>query len=106
LLGDIVGVARLAGRLGSTEADARLRAVEAIGAIGGPEAVDALIGVLPDPDERIRLRSTQLLAALGDPRGAQAIAEAVLNDPVAEVVAGAEEALTRLGGRSGDPQVA
>ena len=104
LLRDIVGVGRLAGRLGSTEADGRLRAVEAIGAIGGPEAVDALVGVLSDPDERIRLRSTQLLAALGDPRGARAIADAVLNDPVPDIVAAAEEALTRLGVRSGDAQ--
>jgi HEAT repeat protein len=105
LLGEVVGVARLAERLGSTEADARLRAVEAIGAIGGPDAVGPLIGVLSDPDERIRLRATQLLAALGDPRGADAIVEAVLNDPVPEVVAAAEEALYRLGVRSGDPQI-
>ena len=106
LLGDIVGVDRLAGRLGSTEADTRLRAVEGIGAIGGPEAIDALIGVLSDPDERIRLRATRFLAALGDPRGAQAIVDAALNDPVPEIVAAAEEALIRLGVRSGDPQVA
>jgi HEAT repeat protein len=105
LLRDVVGVARLAERLGSTEAEARLRAVEAIGAIGGPEAVDALIGVLSDPDERIRLRSTQLLATLGDPRGADAIVAAVLNDPVPEVVAAAEGALYRLGARSGEPQI-
>jgi HEAT repeat protein len=106
LLREIVGVARLAGRLGSTEADARLRAVEAIGAIGGPDAVDALIGVLSDPDERIRLRSTQFLAALGDPRGGQAIVEAVVHEPVPEVVAAAQEALSRLGVDSSDPRVA
>jgi len=105
LLGEVVGVARLAERLGSTEADARLRAVEAIGAIGGPDAVGPLIGVLSDPDERIRLRATQLLATLGDPRGADAIVEAVLNDPVPEVVAAAEEALYRLGVRSVDPKI-
>jgi len=105
LLGEVVGVARLAERLGSTEADARLRAVEAIGAIGGPDAVVPLIGVLSDPDERIRLRATQLLATLGDPRGADAIVEAVLNDPVPMVVAAAEEALYRLGVRSVDPQI-
>jgi HEAT repeat protein len=106
LLGDVVGVGRLAGRLGSTEADGRLRAVEAIGAIGGPDAVEALVGVLSDPDERIRLRTTQLLAALGDPRGARAIVDAVLNDPVPEIVAAAVEALTRLGVRSGDAEIA
>jgi len=105
LLGEVVGVARLAERLGSTEADARLRAVEAIGAIGGPDAVGPLIGVLSDPDERIRLRATQLLATLGDPRGADAIVAAVLNDPVPEVVAAAEGALYRLGARSGEPQI-
>ena len=105
LLRDLVGVARLADRLTSTEADARLRAVEAIGAIGGPEAVDALIGVLSDPDERIRLRATQFLATLGDPRGADAIVAAVLNDPVPEVVAAAEGALYRLGARSSEPQI-
>ncbi|MGH2530406.1 MAG: HEAT repeat domain-containing protein [Actinomycetota bacterium] len=51
LLRNIVGLGELVGRLGSMEADARLRAVEAIGAIGGPEAVHALVEVLSDPDE-------------------------------------------------------
>ena len=105
LLADVVGMDRLAGRLSSTEADVRLRAVEAIGAIGGPEAVDALIGVLTDPDERIRLRATQLLAVVGDRRCADAIVAAVLNDPVPEVVAAAEAALYRLGARSGDADI-
>jgi len=103
LLRNIVGLGELVGRLGSMEADARLRAVEAIGAIGGPEAVDALVEVLSDPDERIRTRSTQLLAKLGDPRAAEAIARTVLQDSVPEVAAAAEVAVARLG-LAGDPQ--
>jgi len=103
LLRNIVGLGELVGRLGSMEADARLRAVEAIGAIGGPEAVDALVEVLSDPDERIRIRSTQLLAKLGDPRAAEAIARTVLQDSVPEVAAAAEVAVARLG-LAGDPQ--
>jgi hypothetical protein len=103
LLRNIVGLGELVGRLGSMEADARLRAVEAIGAIGGPEAVDALVEVLSDPDERIRVRSTQLLAKLGDPRAAEAIARTVLQDSVPEVAAAAEVAVARLG-LAGDPQ--
>ena len=103
LLRNIVGLGELVGRLGSMEADARLRAVEAIGAISGPEAVDALVEVLSDPDERIRVRSTQLLAKLGDPRAAEAIARTVLQDSVPEVAAAAEVAVARLG-LAGDPR--
>jgi len=103
LLRNIVGLGELVGRLGSMEADARLRAVEAIGAIGGPGAVHALVEVLSDPDERIRIRSTQLLEKLGDPQAAEAIARTVLQDSVPEVAAAAEVAVARLG-LAGDPQ--
>ncbi len=105
LLGEVVGLPVLSERLSATEATVRLRGVEAVGAVGGSEAVDALIGVLSDPDERIRARSVQLLAQLGDPRGAAAIERTVLHDPVPEIVAAAEDALARLGGAGAPPVV-
>ncbi len=105
LLGEVVGLPVLSERLSATEANVRLRGVEAVGAVGGSEAVDALIGVLSDPDERIRARSVQLLAQLGDPRGAAAIERTVLHDPVPEVVAAAEDALARLRGANDRPVV-
>ncbi len=105
LLGEVVGLPVLSERLSATEVTVRLRGVEAVGAVGGSDAVDALIGVLSDPDERIRARSVQLLAQLGDPRGAVAIERTVMHDPVPEVVAAAEDALARLGAASDPPVV-
>ena len=83
-------------RLEAVEPERRLRGVEALGAIGGPEAVDALVRSVSDPDERIRVRSAQLLADLRDPR-AREILRGLARDPVPGVVAAAQEALSRLG---------
>lgn len=105
LLGEVVGLEILTERLSATEADVRLRGVEAVGAVGGQEAVDALIRVLSDPDERIRLRAVRLLAQLDDPRAATAIEQSVLNDPVPEVVAAAQDTFARLRGGADPPLV-
>jgi HEAT repeat protein len=105
LLAEIVGLPALVRRLSATEADVRLRAVEAVGAIGGPEAVEPLTGVLSDPDERIRVRATNLLAQIGDPRAVPAITESVLHDPVPDVMVAAQDALARLNGTPGDQVV-
>ena len=70
--------------------------VEALGAMGGPRAVESLVGTLSDPDSAIRVRSIQLLGRLGDERAGSAIEHSARTDPVQEVVTAAEEALERL----------
>lgn len=102
LLYNLVGVEEFVGRMDSLEPERRLRAAEALGAIGGPDAVDALAAALSDPDERLRLRAAQLLGDLGDPRVAGAVAR-LLDDPVPEVAEAARETLeTSLDRRGGD----
>jgi HEAT repeat protein len=100
LLQRIVGLEEMIQRMSSVEPERRLRAAEAVGAIGGPSAADALMRSLSDPDERIRTRCAQLLARIGDRRAASAIEATVLRDPVPEVVAAAQEALAMLGGQA------
>jgi HEAT repeat protein len=100
LLRRIVGIEAMIERMSAIEPERRLRAAEAVGAIGGPAAADALMRSLSDPDERIRTRSIQLLAQIGDPRALPAIEATVLRDPVPEVAAAAREALARLSGQA------
>ncbi len=83
-------------RLDAIEPERRLRGIEALGAIGGPEAADALLRSVADPDERIRARSAQLLAELRDPRAREALS-GLLRDPLPGVQAAAQDALARLG---------
>jgi HEAT repeat protein len=92
LLDQIVGIDEFLGRMDSLEPERRLRAIEALGAIAGPPAVEALTRSLSDPDERIRLRATQWLGELGDPLAAEAVRRLV-DDPVPEVAAAARQAL-------------
>jgi HEAT repeat protein len=82
-------------RLDAVEPERRLRGVEALGAIGGPTAADALLRSVSDPDERIRARAAQLLPELGDPRAREALS-GLLRDPIPGVVAAAQDALARL----------
>jgi HEAT repeat protein len=92
-------------QLGSLELEERRRAVEALGAMGGPPAVDGLARTLSDPDSSIRVRTLSLLGELGDPRAFEPVKRAFLHDPVPEVVAAAETALQLLSpGRSQNPE--
>jgi HEAT repeat protein len=83
-------------RLDAVEPERRLRGVQALGAIGGPDAVNALLRSVSDPDERIRARAAQLLGDLGEPRAKEALV-GLLRDPIPGVVAAAQDALARLG---------
>jgi HEAT repeat protein len=96
LLGRISGIDGCIERLTSPDPQERLRGVEALGAMGGPRAVESLVGTLSDPDSAIRVRSIQLLGRLGDERAGSAIEHSARTDPVQEVVTAAEEALERL----------
>lgn len=102
LLSSLVGVDEFIQRMGSLEPERRLAAAEALGAIGGPDAVDALVVALSDADEGVRLRVVHLLRDLGDLRTADAVAR-LLDDPAPQVVAAARDALeTGLDRRAGD----
>jgi HEAT repeat protein len=102
LLEQIIGIEEFLGRMDSLEPERRLRAIEALGAIAGPLAVDALMRSLSDPDERIRLRATQLLGELGDPIAAESVRRLV-DDPVPDVAAAARHALeTNLDSRASE----
>jgi HEAT repeat protein len=96
LLGRISGIDGCIERLTSPDPQERLRGVEALGAMGGPRAVESLVGTLSDPDSAIRVRSIQLLGRLGDQRAGAAIEHSARTDPVQEVVTASEEALERL----------
>lgn len=98
LLGRIARPEELLSRLDAVEPERRLRGVEALSAIGGTEASDALVRSVADPDERIRARAAQLLPGLDDPRAEDALM-GLLRDPIPAVVAAAQEALTRLSAR-------
>lgn len=96
LLENLVGPEVFVDRLGSMDASDRLRAVEALGAIGGDRGVDGLIRALSDPVEGIRMRAVALLGDLGHERAFEAVKRSFLGDPVPEVVQAAELALRRL----------
>ncbi|HCP62274.1 MAG TPA: hypothetical protein DIU14_07385 [Actinobacteria bacterium] len=83
--------------LSSRDPEVRLRSVRVLGALGGPEASEALLGALTDPDQRVRNRSVALLGSLGDPRAVGPLRQVFLTDPVAEVASTAEQALRMLG---------
>jgi HEAT repeat protein len=92
----VVDPVELARWLDSIDVARRHRGVEAVAAIGGPEAVETLERALSDPDVGIRLRTLHRLAELADPRAAVAVRRAVTSDPVAEVADAANAVLRRL----------
>ncbi len=96
LLESIVGVRALKERIVSKDPEQRFRAVVAMGAIGGGEAVEALARALEDPNERVRMRALMAIDAIGDDRAFQAVKHCFESDPVPEVVSLAEEVLGRL----------
>ncbi len=80
--------------------DRRLRALEAVGAIGGPTAAETILARLSDPDERVRIRSAQLLARFEHARAREALSVVAASDPVPEAAAAARETLAALGVQS------
>jgi HEAT repeat protein len=76
--------------------DERVRACRAVGRIGGPGALAALLPVLDDPYAPARAQAARALGELGDPEATTALGEG-LSDPDWWVRANAGEALRRLG---------
>jgi HEAT repeat protein len=83
-------------RLGSMDPADRLGAVEALGALGGPEAVEGLTRALSDPNENIRITALRALGDMGDRSAIDAVQRSAQGDPLPEVAAAAEEALRKL----------
>jgi HEAT repeat protein len=105
LLERIAGPQRFVAGLSSMDPEERLRSVYVLGAIGGPNASEALLTTLTDPDQRVRVQSVSLLGRLGDPRAVDALRRTFRRDPVMEVAETAERALRQLEGLpSGDPE--
>ncbi len=76
---------------------AAIEALEAICEIGGPGAVDALVGCLADPEPRVRVRALQLLGEIGDVRAVYPIKTSCLEDSVPQVATAARMALAKIG---------
>ena len=89
--------ADVAPQLAALDPDERLRAVEVLGAMGGPEAAEAMLPALTDPDHRVRVRAIVLLGDAGDERVAEALRRTLRTDPSHEAAAAAAQALRRLG---------
>jgi HEAT repeat protein len=79
----------------------RLRAVEALGAVGGTEVLDGLVGALSDSWPVIRSRAASHLGQMGRGRERQALQRVAQSDPDAEVVEAATQALRTIDERTG-----
>lgn len=100
VLRDLLGPEPFADELSSLLPEVRLRAVEALGAMGGAAAARALLRSLSDPEPRVRARAAALLGQLGDPLAVGPLKRAFATDPVPAVAAAAAEALQALGAES------
>jgi HEAT repeat protein len=76
-----------------------VRQREALGKLGDPQAVPALIQALGDSDSAVRAAAAEALGAIGDPQAVPALIQA-LGDSDCDVRRAAAEALGKLG----DPQ--
>jgi len=74
----------------------RCAAAQALGRIGGPMTVKALIAALHDEDEDVRIDAATALARLADPAAAEPLMENLIGDPSSEVKLAAIDALVRL----------
>jgi HEAT repeat protein len=100
LLDRIVGEERFLERLSSIDPEQRLRAIEALGVIGGPAAVAGVIRSTADPEPTVRLRAVELLGTSGDARAIEPVERCAVGDPVPEVATAAQAALRRLRGEA------
>ncbi|MFQ5763783.1 MAG: HEAT repeat domain-containing protein, partial [Rhodospirillales bacterium] len=83
----------------------RCLAVQALGRIGNPRAVDALTACLMDEDEDVRVDAAEGLGLLGDGRACASLVSSLLGDPCSDVKISAVEALGRLGCRDAAPEL-
>ncbi len=75
----------------------RCFASQALGAIGGAGAVEALIERLVDEDEDVRIDAVEALGRLGDRRAGDPLLQSLVEDPCGDVKVTAVRALGHLG---------
>lgn len=80
----------------STDLDLLEGAVEALGKIGDPRAVDALARVLSTSYLAVKLKAVEALGRIGGPK-ATMLLHSALNDPSASVRADAAKELRKMG---------
>ncbi|MEM6568160.1 MAG: HEAT repeat domain-containing protein [Planctomycetota bacterium] len=80
----------------------RIEALRAIGSLGGPGAIDALVAGLTDPDERFHLPAAEGLAALDDVVAAPLLVSLRRGSARPAVRTAAREGLAILGDRAHD----
>ncbi|MBK5228076.1 MAG: HEAT repeat domain-containing protein, partial [Actinobacteria bacterium] len=84
--------------LSGRSAAQRERAIDALGAMRAPHAVDALIARLEDPDGTVRSKAAEVLGDLGDVRAVEPLKRVFVADPDMDVVAATERSLRKLTG--------
>lgn len=82
--------------LSSLDVRARLRAVRALGAIGGQQAVTALVGRLHDPVDEIRIEALDHLGRMAGPDVVPLLRRIRAGDPIPAVGAAAERAVNQV----------
>jgi len=88
-------IAELAARLKDPDAKARRYAVDALGRMHDPRAVEPLIGLITDPDRHLRAGVANALGLLGDERAVEPLTT-LLKDPHHMVRFCASRALRRV----------
>jgi HEAT repeat protein len=99
------GTGRLIEDLAAVEPSARFRAVEALGALGGPDAQAGLITALADSWPGIRSRAAFHLGRVGTAGSRLALQRVSEHDQASEVVRAAAEALEAGDPRGGAPTI-
>jgi len=89
----------LLGNLGAVEPTTRLRAVEALGALGGPDALRGLVTALADSWPGIRSRAAFHLGQMGDEAGSEPLQRLLERDQSPDVLRAAGEALRTIDNR-------
>ena len=73
--------------------EVRIRAVWALGKVGGPIGFEAIAKLCHDPDDRVAYDARVVMGYFGDPRGVPVLIECMLSDPGG----GAEMGLANFG---------
>ena len=84
---------------GAEDPDCALACIEALGQIGDPAALDALVVQLSRPEIEIRVEAIDAMDAIGDRSVAGALEACAANDPSTAVRTRAEELALRLRGK-------
>jgi len=95
-LGPDVAVKHLAGLLGDANAEVRLRAVRALGEIGGKEVVEPLVAALKDGSAPVRAEAVALLLKARDKRALEPLKQLAGREKDLALRQAAEEAVRQL----------